>query len=158
MKSNSAIAPEKKKSVHALEATNFFLANVQTGIGPFLAAYPTARRRCERNLRRRLDSRRCRPYPSHWPIQPCPRQSRNSGRTRRSAKHDVRRKADSAPSMTTLGSESSLPAPSPDGAGVISWVHLADLHMTKAGEQNYLDLAEIVDEVNRAFAGSDGAG
>jgi len=26
--------------------------------------------------------------------------------------------------------------------------------MTKAGEQNHLDLAEIVDEVNRAFSGS----
>jgi MFS family permease len=39
MKSNAIIAPEKKKSVHALEATNFFLADVQTGLGPFLAAY-----------------------------------------------------------------------------------------------------------------------
>ena len=29
----------KKKSIHALEATNFFLADVQTGLGPFLAAY-----------------------------------------------------------------------------------------------------------------------
>jgi MFS family permease len=37
--SNSTIAPEKKKSIHALEATNFFLADVQTGLGPFLAAY-----------------------------------------------------------------------------------------------------------------------
>jgi len=39
MESNSTIALEKKKSVHALEATNFFLADVQTGLGPFLAAY-----------------------------------------------------------------------------------------------------------------------
>jgi MFS family permease len=39
MKSNSTIAPEKKKSIHALEATNFFLADVQTGLGPFFAAY-----------------------------------------------------------------------------------------------------------------------
>jgi MFS family permease len=39
MEANSTIAPEKKKSVHALEATNFFLADVQTGLGPFLAAY-----------------------------------------------------------------------------------------------------------------------
>jgi hypothetical protein len=39
MKSNSTIAPEKKKSAHALEATNFFLADVQTGLGPFLAVY-----------------------------------------------------------------------------------------------------------------------
>jgi 3',5'-cyclic-AMP phosphodiesterase len=43
---------------------------------------------------------------------------------------------------------------SPDAAGVISRVHFGDLHMTKAGEQNHLDLAERVDEVNRAFAGS----
>src|SRR6202451_1235831 len=31
--------PSKKKSIHALEATNFFLADVQTALGPFLAAY-----------------------------------------------------------------------------------------------------------------------
>ena len=42
----------------------------------------------------------------------------------------------------------------PDTAGVISWVHFGDLHMTKAGEQNHLDLVGIVDEVNRAFADS----
>jgi MFS family permease len=29
----------KARSLHALEATNFFLADVQTGLGPFLAAY-----------------------------------------------------------------------------------------------------------------------
>jgi MFS family permease len=29
----------KKRSLHALEAANFFLADVQTGLGPFLAAY-----------------------------------------------------------------------------------------------------------------------
>ena len=28
-----------KRSLHALEASNFFLADVQTGLGPFLAAY-----------------------------------------------------------------------------------------------------------------------
>jgi Icc protein len=43
---------------------------------------------------------------------------------------------------------------SPDAAGVISWVHIGELHMTRSGEQNHLDLARIVDEVNRAFAGS----
>src|SRR6202451_4291174 len=31
--------PSKKRSIHALEATNFFLADVQTALGPFLAAY-----------------------------------------------------------------------------------------------------------------------
>jgi MFS family permease len=35
----NAIEPDKKGSLHALEATNFFLADVQTGLGPFLAAY-----------------------------------------------------------------------------------------------------------------------
>ena len=39
MGSNSTIAPDNKKSIHALEATYFFLADVQTGLGPFLAAY-----------------------------------------------------------------------------------------------------------------------
>lgn len=33
------IAAEKQHSVRALEASNFFLADVQTGLGPFLAAY-----------------------------------------------------------------------------------------------------------------------
>jgi 3',5'-cyclic-AMP phosphodiesterase len=41
-----------------------------------------------------------------------------------------------------------------DAAGVVSWIHLGDLHMTSPGEQNHLDLAKIVDEVNLAFAGS----
>jgi len=35
----SAAKPEKKASLRALEASNFFLADVQTGLGPFLAAY-----------------------------------------------------------------------------------------------------------------------
>jgi MFS family permease len=39
MEAGSAIALEKKKSIHALQATYFFLADVQTGLGPFLAAY-----------------------------------------------------------------------------------------------------------------------
>lgn len=33
------VDPGKKESIRALEATNFFLADVQTGLGPFLAAY-----------------------------------------------------------------------------------------------------------------------
>ena len=43
-----------------------------------------------------------------------------------------------------------------DAAGVISWVHFGDLHMTRAGEENHLDLADIVNEVNRVFAESAG--
>ena len=42
----------------------------------------------------------------------------------------------------------------PDAAGVISWIHIGDLHMTKAGEQNDLDFNAIVDEINRVFAAS----
>ena len=34
--------PGKKRSLWALEGTNFFLADVQTGLGPFLAAYLAA--------------------------------------------------------------------------------------------------------------------
>jgi MFS family permease len=33
------LQPEKKHSVRALQAASFFLADVQTGLGPFLAAY-----------------------------------------------------------------------------------------------------------------------
>lgn len=36
----------------------------------------------------------------------------------------------------------------PDSAGVVTWVHIGDLHMTAAGEQNHLDLQAIVTEVN----------
>jgi predicted phosphodiesterase len=57
-------------------------------------------------------------------------------------------------SMNLLASKRPFQPQSPDAAGVISWVHLGDLHMTKAGEQNHLDLAEIVNEVNQAFADS----
>ena len=43
---------------------------------------------------------------------------------------------------------------SPDAAGVLSWVHVGDLHMRAAGEQNDLDLQAIVAEINGTFAGS----
>jgi Icc protein len=56
--------------------------------------------------------------------------------------------------MNTLGSKRSFQPQPPDAAGVVSWVHFGDLHMTRAGEQNYLDLAAIVNEVNQAFADS----
>ncbi len=42
----------------------------------------------------------------------------------------------------------------PDAADVISWVHIGDLHMISAEEQNFRDLQAIVDEINTAFAGS----
>jgi MFS family permease len=39
MANTMEIDPGKRGSIRALEATNFFLADVQTGLGPFLAAY-----------------------------------------------------------------------------------------------------------------------
>lgn len=42
----------------------------------------------------------------------------------------------------------------PDTAGVVSWVHIGDLHMRAANDQNHLDLQAIVAEVNEIFAGS----
>ena len=42
----------------------------------------------------------------------------------------------------------------PDGAGIITWIHIGDLHITHAGEQNQLDLEAIVDEINLAFSQS----
>jgi 3',5'-cyclic-AMP phosphodiesterase len=56
--------------------------------------------------------------------------------------------------MKTLASNSPFQPQSADAAGVISWVHLGDLHMTRASDQNHLDLVEIVNEVNRVFARS----
>ena len=43
---------------------------------------------------------------------------------------------------------------SPDKAGVLSWIHIGDLHMRAAGQQNDLDLQAIVEEVNAVFADS----
>jgi predicted phosphodiesterase len=56
--------------------------------------------------------------------------------------------------MNTFASKRPFQPQPPDAAGVVRWVHVGDLHMTKAGEQNHLDLAEIVNDVNRAFADS----
>ena len=39
----------------------------------------------------------------------------------------------------------------PDAAGVLSWVHIGDLHMRAAGAKNDLDLQAIVEEINAAF-------
>jgi 3',5'-cyclic-AMP phosphodiesterase len=45
--------------------------------------------------------------------------------------------------MKTLASRRPFQPRSPDAAGVISWVHLGDLHMTKAGEQNHEGLHSL---------------
>ena len=42
----------------------------------------------------------------------------------------------------------------PDAAGVLSWAHIGDLHMTLDGEQNHHDLRAIVAEIDGCFAGS----
>ncbi len=42
----------------------------------------------------------------------------------------------------------------PDPAGVLSWAHIGDLHMTLEGEQNHHDLRAIVAEIEGCFAGS----
>jgi len=41
-----------------------------------------------------------------------------------------------------------------DPSGIVSWVHIGDLHMTSSGEQNDLDLQAIVRQINSVFAGS----
>ena len=56
--------------------------------------------------------------------------------------------------MKTLVSKRLFQPGPPDRAGIISWIHLGDLHMTRAGEQNHVDLADIVNEVNHAFSSS----
>ena len=42
----------------------------------------------------------------------------------------------------------------PDAAGILSWAHIGDLHMTLDGEQNHHDLRAIVAEIEGCFAGS----
>ena len=56
--------------------------------------------------------------------------------------------------MNTLAWKHAFHPQLPDAAGVISWIHIGDLHMTVAGKQNHIDLARIVTEVNQAFAAS----
>src|SRR5580704_16552196 len=51
--------------------------------------------------------------------------------------------------MTTLAPVYHFHPGSPDGAGIISWIHIGDLHMVRARDQNHRD---IVDRVNRVFA------
>ena len=42
----------------------------------------------------------------------------------------------------------------PDAAEVLSWVHIGDVHMRSAGQQNDLDLHAIISEISGAFADS----
>lgn len=37
-------------------------------------------------------------------------------------------------------------------SGTVSWIHIGDLHMTRFGEQNEVDLGRIVDEINSIYA------
>src|ERR1700760_557628 len=34
----------------------------------------------------------------------------------------------------------------------VSWIHIGDLHMTRPGEQNEIDLGRIVDKINTVYA------
>ena len=52
--------------------------------------------------------------------------------------------------MTAPTSFTPLPV---DSNGIVTWIHLGDLHMVKPGEQNHRDLQAIVDEINATFAG-----
>jgi Icc protein len=50
-----------------------------------------------------------------------------------------------------------MPAPIHDSlpfstSGTVSWIHIGDLHMTRPGEQNEIDLGRIVDEINTVYA------
>ncbi len=56
--------------------------------------------------------------------------------------------------MNNTASLDSFHPNKPDVAGVLSWIHLGDLHMTVAGEQNDVDLRTMVDDINAAFSGS----
>ena len=42
----------------------------------------------------------------------------------------------------------------PDAAGILTWAHIGDLHMTLEGEQNHHDLRAIVAELKGCFEGS----
>jgi Icc protein len=53
----------------------------------------------------------------------------------------------------TVSTKEFNPGPA-DSAGVLSWVHIGDLHMTKAARQNDLDLQAMIEEINAVFAGS----
>ncbi|HET6266308.1 MAG TPA: metallophosphoesterase, partial [Acidobacteriota bacterium] len=39
-------------------------------------------------------------------------------------------------------------------SGIISWVHIGDLHITTEDQQNYKDLRTIVEQINRYLAGN----
>jgi len=39
-----------------------------------------------------------------------------------------------------------------DPSGTVSWIHIGDTHITKADEQNAIDLGRIVDEINEVYA------
>jgi predicted phosphodiesterase len=56
--------------------------------------------------------------------------------------------------MTNPVSKKDFTPESPDAAGVLSWVHIGDLHMTRVGERNDIDLQAIVEDINAVFAGS----
>jgi Icc protein len=55
--------------------------------------------------------------------------------------------------MTSIRAVLHVPKPA-DPAGIVSWVHFGDLHMTTREEQNHRDFLSLVEEVNRVMADS----
>lgn len=39
-----------------------------------------------------------------------------------------------------------------DPSSTVSWIHIGDTHITRAGEQNEIDLGRIVDEINEVYS------
>jgi predicted phosphodiesterase len=40
----------------------------------------------------------------------------------------------------------------PKPSGTVSWIHIGDAHITRAGEQNDVDLGNIIGEINKVYA------
>jgi hypothetical protein len=55
--------------------------------------------------------------------------------------------------MTSFQTEHRAPRPA-DPAGVVSWVHFGDWHITPGPDQDYRDLASLIEKVNRIQANS----
>lgn len=51
--------------------------------------------------------------------------------------------------MNVMSECTPVAPPAPD---LVTWIHIGDLHMVRPGEQNFLDLQAIVEEINTLFA------
>jgi len=59
----------------------------------------------------------------------------------------------SAGTSASRGGSVAGPASSAPIDGIVSWVHIGDLHIQTADMQNYKDLQTILGEINQDFAG-----